>query len=113
MSSTISEFGRYCLVKPPHTSFIETFHLEIEIPTICPRWLFRGIGTSAKEGVIAEHPTLKLKYEDPEMAEMALELKQLLGLTKGEKETQLHEVSGDASPEEGSGKTEVEDSERK
>ena len=31
ISSTMAEFGRYCLVKPAHTSFIETFHLEIEV----------------------------------------------------------------------------------
>jgi len=28
-----------------------------------------------KEGIIAEHPTLKVKYLDPEMARLALELK--------------------------------------
>jgi hypothetical protein len=31
VSSTMAEFGRFCLVKPAHTSFIETFHLEIEV----------------------------------------------------------------------------------
>ena len=31
ISSTMAEFGRYCLVKPAHTSFIETFQLEIEV----------------------------------------------------------------------------------
>lgn len=31
ISSTMAEFGRYCLVKPAHTSFIETFHLEIDV----------------------------------------------------------------------------------
>ena len=34
ISSTMAEFGRYCLVKPAHTSFIETFHLEIEVTMI-------------------------------------------------------------------------------
>ena len=29
-----------------------------------------------KEGIIAEHPTLKVKYVDPEMAKLALELKE-------------------------------------
>jgi len=28
-----------------------------------------------KEGIIAEHPTLKVKYSDPEMAKSAIELK--------------------------------------
>ena len=28
------------------------------------------------EGIIAEHPTLKLKYMDPEMARLTLELKE-------------------------------------
>jgi len=27
----MAEFGRYCLVKPAHTSFIETFQLEIDV----------------------------------------------------------------------------------
>jgi tyrosine-protein phosphatase OCA6 len=31
VSSTMAEFGRFCLVSPAHTSFIETFHLEIEV----------------------------------------------------------------------------------
>ena len=31
VSSTMAEFGRYCLVRPAHTSFIETFHVEIEV----------------------------------------------------------------------------------
>jgi hypothetical protein len=31
-----------------------------------------------KEGIIAEHPTLKLKYIDPEMARTAQELKMAL-----------------------------------
>lgn len=31
ISSIMAEFRRYCLVKPSHTSFIETFHLEIEV----------------------------------------------------------------------------------
>jgi tyrosine-protein phosphatase OCA6 len=34
ISSIMAEFGRFCLVKPAHTSFIETFHLEIEVLTI-------------------------------------------------------------------------------
>lgn len=28
-----------------------------------------------KEGIIAEHPTLKVKYSDPEMANSAIELR--------------------------------------
>jgi tyrosine-protein phosphatase OCA6 len=32
ISSTMAEFGKYSLVKPAHTSFIETFHLELEVP---------------------------------------------------------------------------------
>jgi tyrosine-protein phosphatase OCA6 len=31
VSSTMAEFGRFCLVRPAHTSFIETFHAEIEV----------------------------------------------------------------------------------
>jgi hypothetical protein len=31
-----------------------------------------------KEGIIAKHPTLKVKYLDPEMARLALELKHRL-----------------------------------
>jgi len=31
VSSTMAEFGRFCLVRPAHTSFIETFHVEIEV----------------------------------------------------------------------------------
>jgi hypothetical protein len=31
-----------------------------------------------KEGIIAEHPTLKLKYLDPEMARLASELREKL-----------------------------------
>jgi len=31
-----------------------------------------------KEGIIAEHPTLKLKYSDPDMAKTAADLKQAL-----------------------------------
>jgi hypothetical protein len=31
-----------------------------------------------KDGIIAEHPTLKVKYLDPEMARLALELKHKL-----------------------------------
>ena len=31
-----------------------------------------------KEGIIAEHPTLKLKYLDPEMAQLSVELKEKL-----------------------------------
>ena len=96
----MAEFGRYCLVKPAHTSFIETFHLEIEIPKSCPRWLFRGIGPKGKEGVIAEHPTLKLKYEDQEMALMALELRGLQVGRKEEEDAQRHEITEDTLPPE-------------
>lgn len=52
----------------------------------CPRWLFRGIGPFGKEGVIAEHPTLKLKYHDAEMAKLAAELKEKLALERKERE---------------------------
>jgi hypothetical protein len=31
-----------------------------------------------KDGIVAEHPTLKLKYQDPEMARLSLELKEKL-----------------------------------
>jgi hypothetical protein len=31
-----------------------------------------------KDGIIAEHPTLKLKYLDPEMARVSAELKEKL-----------------------------------
>ena len=31
-----------------------------------------------KEGIIPEHPTLKLKYQDEEMAKLALELREQL-----------------------------------
>jgi len=55
----------------------------------CPRWLFRGIGPFGKEGVIAEHPTLKLKYHDAEMARLATELKEL------ELEREEREIDGD------------------
>jgi Tyrosine phosphatase family len=92
ISSTMAEFGRYCLVKPAHTSFIETFHLEIEIPRFCPRWLFRGIGPKGRDGVIPEHPTLKLKYEDTEMAEIARELRALLD-EKEEEDNRRHDVT--------------------
>ena len=27
----MAEFGRFSLVSPPHTSFIESFHVEIEV----------------------------------------------------------------------------------
>jgi hypothetical protein len=36
------------------------------------------------EGIIAEHPTLKLKYSDPDMAKAAAELKEKLELERVE-----------------------------
>ena len=33
------------------------------------------MGPLGKEGIIAEHPTLKVKYSDPEMAKSAVELR--------------------------------------
>lgn len=36
------------------------------------------MGPLGKEGIIAEHPTLKVKYSDPEMAESAMELRAAL-----------------------------------
>lgn len=35
-----------------------------------------------KHGIIAEHPTLKLKYLDPEMGTLALELKEKLDTSR-------------------------------
>jgi len=39
-----------------------------------------------KEGIIAEHPTLKLKYLDAEMAKLAAELKEKLVLERKDRE---------------------------
>jgi hypothetical protein len=36
------------------------------------------VGPLGKEGIIAEHPTLKVKYSDPEMAKSAMELRTAL-----------------------------------
>jgi len=35
-----------------------------------------------KEGILAEHPTLKLKYSDPDMAKAAQELTEKLNLER-------------------------------
>jgi len=36
------------------------------------------------EGIIAEHPTLKLKYSDPDMARTAAELREQIALEREE-----------------------------
>jgi hypothetical protein len=44
--------------------------------------VFRGFGQLGKEGIIAEHPTLTLKYVDEEMARLADELKEKLDMQR-------------------------------
>lgn len=50
-----------------------------------------------KEGIIAEHPTLKLKYIDPEMARIAQELKTALENDHKNKKHGDHEVAPESA----------------
>jgi Tyrosine phosphatase family len=47
ISSTMAEFGRYCLVTPAYTSFIESFQVEIEVrPRQCASHVIDNEGYS-------------------------------------------------------------------
>ena len=59
-----------------------------------------------KEGIIAEHPTLKLRYSDPDMAKTAVELKEKLTLEREE-----HRRRHEEAHKEESGENEITDSE--
>ena len=61
--------------------------------------MFRGVGPYGKEGIIAEHPTLKLKYVDEEMARLADELKKQLDIQRNENRVD-GEVTGERKLEE-------------
>jgi hypothetical protein len=52
------------------------------------------------EGIIADHPTLKLKYLDPEMARLALELKRRLDKEMNQNVCEGEWRVGDAYPDE-------------
>lgn len=55
-----------------------------------------------KDGIIAEHPTLKLKYLDPEMARLSEELKEKLEehrLKEEERKKADDEMQPDGAPE--------------
>jgi hypothetical protein len=49
-----------------------------------------------KEGIIAEHPTLKVKYSDPDMAKSALELQD--SLEEERKQERRKQETGQATP---------------
>ena len=86
----MAEFDRFCSVNLRHQSFIESFTADLDVsysysssyyysnlqltPSI-PASLFKGLSSLGKEGIIASHPTFRIRYVDPDMAEQSQKLR--------------------------------------
>ncbi|GBC33143.2 protein-tyrosine phosphatase [Rhizophagus irregularis DAOM 181602=DAOM 197198] len=76
ISSAMGEFLRYLrggVISSEESEFVEKFSAEIEIPCTIPTWLWGGHVTFNK------HPTLKLKFLDPNMVEQQEQQKKKSG----------------------------------
>ncbi|GBB98152.1 hypothetical protein RclHR1_03150015 [Rhizophagus clarus] len=76
ISSAMGEFLRYLrggVISSEESEFVEKFLAEIEIPSTIPSWLWGGHVTFNK------HPTLKLKFLDPNMIEQQEQQKKKSG----------------------------------